>query len=146
MSFMERVWTVSSALLIASLPALGCDDVTGTRREPLSTVVTQPASDGGGGGYEAMCRNYCAALHDTGFYDCLASGGAADTCAADAPTANQCYDLRCAPHLVQPSLCLTQCDALASRYSSVCAAAAPNALCPSSPADHDQACRAGCAD
>jgi len=155
---------VSMVVVCFAVTGLGCDwlDDQGLPPWPKSSpksapdaaapvVATDagpaPASDGHGGGYDAMCLHYCQALEETDVLACASSGRDAKTCAAaTASTTSDCVDLRCKPHLVDLPLCLTQCDSLASAYAARCpAAAAPSdALCPSSQADHDAACRAGC--
>ena len=117
--------------------------VTGS---PAEAGVPDAATD-----YEAMCRHYCETLKETVFFLCVASGEDATMCAETyAGHADRCFDLRCVPRLVDPSLCLRQCDSLAPHYESVCATADPAdtstlPLCPLSPAAHDAACRLGCA-
>jgi hypothetical protein len=99
------------------------------------------------GWYATMCRHYCETLKDSFIYSCLGSGGDLNGCTGKARFYDQCYDLRCVPPgRVQPSLCLTQCDVLARGYEPVCgsADAATMSVCPTSPAEHDSACRAGC--
>jgi hypothetical protein len=93
-----------------------------------------------------MCHHYCATLEGTLLYHCLSMGGSRGECAErSSGTTERCYELRCVPKLVALPLCFTQCDALAGSYRSFCAAApAPEPLCPSSAADHDRICRAGC--
>jgi hypothetical protein len=103
-------------------------------------------------GYETMCRNYCGALEQTSVYACIARGqGDAATCGVRfAGTESQCWELRCLTRLVEPSLCLTQCDSLAVAYESACGASRTSTgdtpfVCATAPAVHDAACRAGCA-
>ena len=120
--------TISKAALVVAPPD------TGTPDAPLD--------------YQTMCRNYCHDLDQTVFYACLGSGGSPDDCADRvAGAADQCFQARCVPQLVEPSLCLHQCDSLATFYDPVCGAeaAAPPELCPALPAAHDATCRAGCA-
>jgi len=100
-------------------------------------------------GYDQMCRHYCEALEETDFFACVssASGRDASTCKAMVPSADSCFDLRCTTRRVDTSLCLAQCDALARTYDAYCppAGSASDTLCPTSQAEHDRACRAGCA-
>jgi hypothetical protein len=120
------------------------DHDTGTS---TSTVVDNhdAGAPAGCGDYETMCRNYCEALRETGFYSCLSTGMDAAPCTTEGSFYQQCYDLRCAPHLVKKSLCLQQCDALAADYVPYCASAtADPAQCTTPPDVHDSACRAGC--
>jgi len=126
---------------------------------PTVPTVVEERSDGGDADaedevgaspYELMCRNYCQDLEDTGFYFCLGTGQGPASCAETVRGwATRCYELRCVPMLVQPSLCFSQCDSLATTYGPVCADAAGDAgtspFCRSSPAEHDRGCRAGCA-
>ena len=119
-----------------------------------STVVDQPPDAGApdpDGAYEAMCRSYCQALWETNLYHCVSDGGDGPGCVQrleDAGiSADLCFQIRCVPKLVPPSLCLQQCDAVATMYGPVCGGASvpPAPLCPSPPDDHDRACRSGCA-
>jgi len=127
------------------------DDSRGTAdagaATPPSTSTPPPAVVDDG--YEAMCRHYCAALQETDFYACLGRGDRTESeCATSVATyAGQCWDLRCAPRLVRWSLCLVQCDSLDRFYQPACGSVAPasTSACPSSAADHDAECRAGCA-
>lgn len=111
---------------------------------------TVPEAGGAGGasdGYDAMCLHYCKTLQETDVLACASSGrGDADCIAATASTTTTCVDLRCVPRRIDLPLCLTQCDALARFYTSRCPAAGnpSDPLCPSSQAEHDAACRAGC--
>ncbi|HEY7376379.1 MAG TPA: hypothetical protein VIF57_29740 [Polyangia bacterium] len=102
-------------------------------------VMVDPSID-----YVAMCRHYCDTLEETQRYVSLSRGEAP----ADAGTTSaQCYELRCVPRCVDQALCLTQCGAAGMYYTAVCAdadAGADNAVCPASPDDHLNACRAGC--
>jgi hypothetical protein len=112
---------------------------------PAEAGVPDPQA----GTYEAMCRHYCETLEQTLVYACLASAsGDAAVCAERFQgTTAQCHDLRCVPRRVEASLCLQQCDSLASSYAGVCGTAGvgPESVCPSPAAAHDDACRAGCA-
>jgi hypothetical protein len=108
------------------------------RRCPM--VTADPSID-----YAAMCRHYCDTLEETQRYSSLSRG---ETPGDAGVTSAQCYDLRCVPQCVDQALCLTQCGAAGMYYRAVCAnadAGADNAICPSSPDDHLNACRAACA-
>jgi hypothetical protein len=120
-----------------------------------SGAVNQPPPDAGSSGtgdpYNVMCHNYCEALYETNLYLCVNNGGDGLGCISKLDqagiSADTCFQLRCVPRLVQQSLCFEQCDAVASQYQTACSGGNPSAapLCPTSPADHDSACRAGCA-
>ena len=100
------------------------------------------------GSYEAMCHHYCETLEQTNVYFCVSHGrGDLGACAAQVgDLSSQCETLRCAPKLVDPPLCLTQCGSLAALYGPYCdnAAPTPGTACPATPQAHDDACRAGC--
>ena len=144
--------------LLGAAPA--CDDLDGDQRGALSVTAVEQHPDAGTstgvddqdagssgdcGDYDVMCRHYCEALRETGFYFCVASGEDAETCTAQGSFYDQCYDLRCAPRLVKQPLCLTQCDSLAAEYGPYCASpTADPALCATAPDEHDRACRSGC--
>jgi hypothetical protein len=118
----------------------------GAPADPPPPGDTAPAPEAGT--YAAMCRNYCGALLRTQVYGCLGAGqGDIAACQARfASTPSLCEEMRCAPMLVDQALCFKQCDALAPRYEAYCAqATASSSLCPITAADHDDACRAGCA-
>lgn len=168
-----RVWMTSLALL-AAVAVAGCEGLNDRGSLPLSTIqpastdTTTPvdSSDAGTpaiqpspadarppvttnpavGSYTAMCRNYCGALEQTQVYACIERGqGDATTCAERfTGTETQCWDLRCAPGLVQPSTCYAQCDSLATAYAGACSASPDLFVCATPPAAHDAACRAGC--
>lgn len=113
------------------------------------TPDAAPASgaDAGGGSYDAMCMSYCKALEETDVLTCASSGRDVSACvAASASVPADCFDLRCRTHRADLSICLAQCDSLASAYGKRCPVAGDPSvpLCSSSPADHDAACRAGC--
>jgi hypothetical protein len=158
--------------IAAAAVAAGCDEV-GTQRQPLSvgaSVVEQkPAAatpDGGDtdaaapaqavtspvgapvpipGSYEAMCRHYCETLEKTLVYACLVQGRDDDCTTRFLGTTARCIDLRCAPRLVEPSLCLVQCDALEANESSYCETApVPDPVCATPPATRNEVCHAGC--
>jgi hypothetical protein len=138
----------SRALVVTARPA--------PEPQPTDTTAVDDSHDGGSAtttttttddGYAAMCRFYCATLEETDVYACIARGSEASGCSATyTGLRDECWDIRCAPHLVPWSLCSEQCDSLATFYGMVCAGVTPadGTLCPSSPADHDAACRAGC--
>jgi hypothetical protein len=164
---------VGLVAVLAFIFAAGCDLVS-SERQPLtagpSGVVAEkrapdPADAGGSeaapaidaistdasgppptpGTYEAMCRHYCETLQETDMYACLVSADANDCASRFMGIAVECLDLRCASKLVQPSLCLTQCDALTMNESSYCKAGpADAAVCASSPTAQNDACRADC--
>lgn len=114
------------------------------RMQPTSPV-RDPLPDGAASDYPTMCRHYCEALFETGIYSCVARTGDATACAQLTPSADQCYELRCAPSLVPASLCLTQCDSLGAAYETVCAdGTGPGELCAASVEDRVGACRDGC--
>jgi hypothetical protein len=115
---------------------------------PTEGVTVAPgASTPAPGSYEAMCHHYCETLEQTNVYFCVSHGrGDLTGCAAQiGDLASQCEALRCAPKLVDPALCLTQCGGLAALYGPLCADAAGTPECPATPQAHDDACRAGCA-
>jgi hypothetical protein len=168
-----RVWMPSLALL-AAVVAAGCEGLNDRGSLPLSTVQPAPTepttavdrsdagtpaiqpspTDAGGpaptnpvlGSYAAMCRNYCGALEQTQVYACIGRAqGDATTCAERfTGTETQCWDLRCAPGLIQQSTCYAQCDSLATSYADACTANPDLFVCATPPAAHDAACRAGC--
>jgi hypothetical protein len=161
------------AAVSAIAGATGCE-LVGSDRQPLtaggSTVVEQKPTnempDAGApetatspststldagkltplpGTYEAMCLHYCETLEKTLVYGCLASVHADDCASRLLGTVAQCVDLRCAPKLVTPSLCLLQCDSLAMSQSSYCKTAQDDAsACVAPPATQNQDCGAGC--
>jgi hypothetical protein len=123
-------------------PDAGRPDDASAPPESDASPPTAPASS-----YEQMCRHYCRTLEETLLYYCLGTGADRATCMERFPDhAARCYQDRCAPQLVPVSLCPRQCDSLAPHYEAVCATRAigQDPLCPSSPAEHDRACRAGC--
>jgi hypothetical protein len=94
--------------------------------------------------YLKMCSNYCNALAETNIYSCAKAGR--DCRDEVLGWGDLCYRERCVPMLVEQSLCFHQCDILATFYGPVCAGDnVPAPLCPLPAADHDQACRDGCA-
>jgi hypothetical protein len=124
---------------ITGEPSPTPDAMRGTPAAPVLVV--------GEGDYETMCRHYCRTLEETLLYRCAGSGGQVATCRENASgTTGRCYELRCAPKLVEPSLCFTQCDSLARFYDPFCANPGPATadVCASPPAEHDRACREGC--
>lgn len=134
---------------------MGCDwsHVLGDPELPPPTSPQTPAVDAsppadGPPGYDAMCLHYCQALEETDLLVCASPGTGmdADACQATTPTVDSCVQLRCLTHRVDASLCLTQCDSLARFYDARCPVAgpSPDTLCPTSQAEHDQACRTGC--
>jgi hypothetical protein len=139
-------------LMIIGMAA--CDDgtVAGDRAltaHPTATPDTPevPPEPGSATDYAGMCRHYCETLAQTVLYLCLNRGSASADCAGPVQgDADRCYELRCVPRLVQPSLCLRQCEALATQYEPFCTNAdvTREALCPSSPEAHDRECRLGC--
>jgi len=160
--------------LLAAVVAFGCDGMNHRGSLPLSTVqpastdtstpvdgsdagtpaIRPSPTDAGApdttssavGSYGAMCRNYCGALEQTQVYACIgrAQGDAASCAERFTGTETQCWDLRCAPGLVQPSTCYAQCDSLANAYAGACSANPDLFVCATPPAAHDAACRAGC--
>jgi hypothetical protein len=134
----------------------GCGEPSSGDQHALVTVTGAPVDSSAPAvepttpvTYEQMCRHYCETLESTVIYRCLGGGEDEATCRERfAGHADQCESLRCAPRLVQPSLCLLQCDSLARVYAPVCGALdAPlgGSICPVTPAASDEACRAGCA-
>jgi hypothetical protein len=114
------------------------------RMQPTLIVLDQ-LPDASPPDYVAMCRHYCEALHETGIYVCAKRSNDAAGCKETTPTADLCYELRCAPRLVEPSLCLTQCDSLRVVYDELCAdGTGPADLCATPSAEHDRGCRDGC--
>lgn len=96
------------------------------------------------GTYQAMCQHYCDTLEKTDLYACL-SMNASDCAARFSTVAAECVDLRCSSELVQPSLCLTQCDALATNLSAYCRIAPAGVTACASPlVKQNETCRAGC--
>jgi hypothetical protein len=168
-----RAWLTSLAL-VAAVVVAGCDGLSDRGSLPLSTVqpvstdttppldrsdagtpAIQPSPTDAGapaptnpavGSYAAMCRNYCGALEQTQVYACIGrSQGDAAACAERfTGTETQCWDVRCAPGLVQPSTCYAQCDSLAAAYAGACSANPDLFVCATPPATHDAACRDGC--
>jgi hypothetical protein len=139
--------------------AFGCDWFPGKDGRDLPPWPSSPTSvtrDAGsvpdavappGDSYDAMCLHYCKTLEETDVLACASSGRDDASCAdAASSTTTTCVDGRCAPHRVELSLCLTQCDALARFYADRCpeAGSTTDRLCPSSRVDHDATCRAGC--
>ena len=161
--------------MLATLLAVGCDEIEGGRKpltvaaSGSSVVAQRPATSDAGaaevvspgagvtadaaaptpvpGSYEAMCHHYCEALEQTNVYACLSRGGGdlGSCTAAVADLPDRCDQLRCAPKLVEPQLCFTQCDSLAAVYGPYCATAAATPACTATPLAHDEVCRAGCA-
>jgi hypothetical protein len=129
-----------------ALGAAGCGEADDPSGSEGAIVVAKPPGGPAPVTYEAMCRHYCETLETTVVLSCLASGGSAADCAARFPAwADRCEELRCAPRLVEPSLCLVQCDALANQYATYCGqASADAARCAQPAASQAQACRAGC--
>jgi hypothetical protein len=160
------------ALALAAVPLVGCDD-RGTALGALTStpdgaapedprvpeVPADAAPDAGApetgaepdaeapSGYEAMCRHYCQTLEQTLLYACLDSDGPDAGCADRfAGTSQQCFELRCVPHRVPPSLCPVQCDALARYYRPACARPdlSGSPLCAVPADERDRLCREGC--
>jgi hypothetical protein len=126
-----------------ALAMAGCGE-EGDDAENGAIVVQQPPGSQPVT-YEAMCRHYCEALEHTVVYNCLVSDSA-DTCAARFTAwADRCEELRCAPRLVERSLCLAQCDSLAATRAAYCGRAQPDdGRCAEPAATDDASCRAGC--
>ena len=146
-------WKLVWVMGVLAGSALGCDwtQVLGDPDAPAPPSTHQPdaaAPMDGSTGTEAMCRHYCQALEETDLLVCASSGTTADAdaCEASTPKADLCVALRCSTGRVDTSLCLTQCDALARYYDAHCPVAgpSPDPLCPTSRAEHDRNCRAGC--
>lgn len=114
---------------------------------PHKPSVDAAAPGDGPAGYDGMCRHYCQTLQETDILACVSCGGELDGCRAAEPTADTCFEARCTGQRVDVPLCLMQCDAVARYYDQRCPVVGPSTdpLCPASQADHDSACRAGCA-
>jgi hypothetical protein len=100
-----------------------------------------------GDAYAAMCRHYCQTLEETDLLACVAGNRDVERCQTlVAGTTDGCFNARCVQGRVDLSLCFTQCGVVAREYGNRCPPAGDPAdpLCPSSTADHDAACRAGC--
>lgn len=139
--------TAGPSTVVDQKPATGPFDAGGPETAPSSDAMSTDASGAPPvpGTYAAMCRHYCETLQETDVYACLVSADANDCASFSLGITSECIDLRCASKLVQPSLCLTQCDALAMAHSSYCKTAPDgDAGCASPPAAQSAACQAGC--
>jgi hypothetical protein len=135
-------------LIVGAMAACGDATVGGNRAltsGPTPGAPEVPPEPRCATDYDQMCGHYCDTLAQTVLYVCL-NRGDADCLARVQGDADRCRELRCVPRLVQPSLCERQCEALANQYRSFCANAdaSKEALCPSSPEVHDDACRSVC--
>ena len=144
-----RHWStkVVAALWLVGVFLTGCGDGTApTSRLALVVGPSDAADPNAPHDYPTMCRHYCHALQQSLFYSCVQSGGSPDRCLDKfISTEDQCFQGRCVPQLVQPTLCLKQCDGLDGTYQSVCPPTSTDLdLCPLIPDLHDQSCREGC--
>lgn len=143
---MSNLRVFMGLLGVLALGVAGCGEADDAGPSNGAIVVERPPGSPAPVTYEEMCRHYCWTLEKTVIYNCLASGTGPDECAARFPDwATRCEELRCAPRLVERSLCLLQCDALANQYATYCDQATADAdRCAQPAAAQDQACRAGC--
>jgi hypothetical protein len=134
-----------AALSVMAAGFAGCGGSSADGRLALVVGPSAGITSGDPIDYPTMCRHYCHTLEQTDFYACLVGGRSPDDCVNQVSAIeDQCFELRCAPELVQPSLCVQQCDSLDAAYAQACGPAAAPDVCPSPAADHDQSCRDGC--